>query len=191
MPTPETCTLAEFARRRGVSRKTTTTWKQRGWLTMRGNLVDVAASTKNLATRPEVYRGGRTNRDSTNGAAEMEAARERFRHDDGTLSIQEAQRLKENYLMKLRALEYEKERHALVPADQVEKVWAQAIANARKHLLAIPSKLAERALLCKTPAAMEQLLRDEIYAALTELSRTTFEADDDDDGDGKGNGGAA
>lgn len=185
MPTPETCTLAEFARRRGVSRKTTTTWKQRGWLVMTDDgQVDVAGSTNLLNQRPAVYRGGHTNRDSTNGGAEMEAAREQLRHDDSAMTHAEALRVKEVYLAKLRKLEFETESGRLVPCDQVEKAWGQLIANARKHLLAIPTKLAERILLAKTPADAERILRDEIYAALTELSQTQFVAD----GGGKTNG---
>lgn len=50
---------AEFARRRGVSKKTVTEWKQRGLLTMTdAGLVDVEASEWNLDQRPATYRGG-------------------------------------------------------------------------------------------------------------------------------------
>jgi hypothetical protein len=42
-------TQAEFARRRGVSRKTVTKWKQAGKLVMQGELVDVEASEARLA----------------------------------------------------------------------------------------------------------------------------------------------
>ncbi|ACS42399.1 hypothetical protein [Methylorubrum extorquens] len=50
---------AEFARRRGVSKKTVTEWKQRGLLTMtEAGLVDVEASEWNLDQRPVTYRGG-------------------------------------------------------------------------------------------------------------------------------------
>jgi hypothetical protein len=39
---------SEFARLCGVSRKTITTWKVRGWLTFEGDLVDVEASNETL-----------------------------------------------------------------------------------------------------------------------------------------------
>jgi hypothetical protein len=41
-------TQAEFARLKGVSRKTVTVWKDQGRLTMNGNLVDVEASQAEL-----------------------------------------------------------------------------------------------------------------------------------------------
>jgi len=49
---------AEFSRLKGVSRKTATIWKQKGWLVVTdAGLVDVAAL---LAQRPTTYRGGST-----------------------------------------------------------------------------------------------------------------------------------
>jgi hypothetical protein len=49
---------AEFARQRQVSRQTVMTWKRRGNIVMIGGQVDVGASDRMLADRPEVYRGG-------------------------------------------------------------------------------------------------------------------------------------
>jgi hypothetical protein len=190
MPTPELVTLAEFARRRGVSRKTTSMWKAKGWLVLRDGRVDVAASTALLNQRPPTYRGGHTNRGHTvDGATAMAEAREHLRHDDGFLSLVEAQRLKENYLMRLRKLELETASKKLIPADEAERGWMQLVSTCRAHLLALPNKLAERILLCKTPVAVEQLLRLEIHGALKELSEITYVADGDGDG-GKANGGA-
>lgn len=42
------CTQAEFARMHGVSRKTATQWKTRGWLVFKGERVDVEASNAKL-----------------------------------------------------------------------------------------------------------------------------------------------
>ncbi len=50
---------ADFAKSHGVSRKTVTTWKARGWLVMEGDEVNVEASNANIelhrkpVTRPE------------------------------------------------------------------------------------------------------------------------------------------
>lgn len=56
-------TQAAFARRRGVSKKTVTEWKQSGLLTMtEAGLVDVDASEWSLDQRPANYRGGITHR---------------------------------------------------------------------------------------------------------------------------------
>jgi len=39
---------SDFAKLHGVSRKTVTTWKQRGWLVMDGEEVDAEASNESL-----------------------------------------------------------------------------------------------------------------------------------------------
>lgn len=52
-------TQAEYSRYRGVSKKTVTIWKQQGRIKLINGFVDVVASNKMLAGRPEVYRGGR------------------------------------------------------------------------------------------------------------------------------------
>ncbi|MBO1019331.1 hypothetical protein IPV08_05045, partial [Methylobacterium sp. SD274] len=52
-------TQAEFSRRRGVSKKTVTDWKQRDLLKFNdAGLVDVETSEWELDQRPAVYRGG-------------------------------------------------------------------------------------------------------------------------------------
>lgn len=54
---------AEFARRRGVSKKTVTEWKQRDLLVMTADgKVDVERSEWSLDQRPATYRGGTTHR---------------------------------------------------------------------------------------------------------------------------------
>lgn len=40
----ESCSQAEFSRMHGVSKKTVTLWKQRGWLVMVGDRVDIFKS---------------------------------------------------------------------------------------------------------------------------------------------------
>ncbi|MCJ2034540.1 hypothetical protein, partial [Methylobacterium sp. J-068] len=54
---------ADFARRRGVSRKTVTGWKQKGILVLgEAGLIDVEATEWALDQRPANYRGGVTHR---------------------------------------------------------------------------------------------------------------------------------
>ncbi|WP_461659002.1 hypothetical protein [Methylorubrum aminovorans] len=70
---------AEFARRRGVSRKAVTTWKQKGLLVLDGaGRVDVERTEWNLDQRPTTYRGGVTHRPvrakDGNNASHAEAA---------------------------------------------------------------------------------------------------------------------
>jgi hypothetical protein len=60
---PKFLSQAEFARRRGVSRRAVTTWKQKGLLVLDGTgRVDVEATDWNFDQRPTTYRGGVTYR---------------------------------------------------------------------------------------------------------------------------------
>ncbi|MGF7051897.1 hypothetical protein GGC47_001062 [Bosea sp. OAE752] len=58
--------MSEFARYRGVSRKTVSEWKQRGLLVFGEGagfteMVDIAATDRRLADRPAINRGGEAN----------------------------------------------------------------------------------------------------------------------------------
>ena len=54
-----TVSQAEYARLRGVAKKTATIWKQKGFLILTADGgVDVEASDAKLAARPVQYRGG-------------------------------------------------------------------------------------------------------------------------------------
>ncbi|MHC2090034.1 hypothetical protein [Methylobacterium sp. CM6244] len=60
---PKFLSQADFARRRGVTRKAVTGWKQKGLLVVSDvGLIDVEASEWNLDQRPATYRGGVTHR---------------------------------------------------------------------------------------------------------------------------------
>ena len=192
----------QYAKHRGISVQRVSELKRQGRLILNGKKVEVEETDKALDLQLATYRGGQAGGSrsaaaraqdaaSANGGDEMAAARERLRQDDGFPTLAEAVRMKEVYLARLRQLEFETESKKLVPAAQVERTWGQAIAVAREHLLHLPYKLAERALLCKTPAEMEKLLRNEIHDALRSLSEVTFEASDDGDDNGKANGGSA
>ena len=57
---PTVMSLAAFARSHQVAGPTVTGWRRRGYLVMTADgKVDVAASNKRLADRPDVHRGGR------------------------------------------------------------------------------------------------------------------------------------
>jgi len=60
----------------------------------------------------------------------------------------------------------------LVPAAEVEMLWAHQVAVARARLLAIPAKCAVRVKMGQTTAEVATILRQEVYAALDELSRS-------------------
>jgi hypothetical protein len=51
-------TLAAFARLHGVSKPCVSGWKKRGYLVITSDGVDVLASNRRLADRPDVHHGG-------------------------------------------------------------------------------------------------------------------------------------
>jgi hypothetical protein len=109
---PKTMTEAEFARRRGVSRKTVYVWKSRGYVVLAGDgKVDVTASGKELDARPATYRGGKASQPS---ASTIE--------DASVVSIAEAIRRKEVALAKRRELDYEIASGKLVNAADIEAI---------------------------------------------------------------------
>lgn len=60
---PKFLTQAEFARRRGVSRKSVTAWKAKGLLVLaEDGKVNVSETEWKLDDRPATYRGGVTHR---------------------------------------------------------------------------------------------------------------------------------
>jgi hypothetical protein len=178
MPTLKTVSLAEFSRLRGVSRKTVSVWRQKGWLvTAKDGRVEVAASVARLAQRPAVYRGGRTK-----GGIELaEAKLDELLAETAPLSLVEAQRVKENYLAKLRRLEFETESKTLVPADQVEQCWTTLVGVVKKHALALPNAAADE-LAMKSAAECAAILTRRIRHMLAELAAT--EVVDSDNGNG-------
>lgn len=71
---------SDFARLHGVSRKTVTMWKSRGWLIMSGDDIDVAASNAQLekyrksVNRPEKQKTSAPEKESWPGVACARAA---------------------------------------------------------------------------------------------------------------------
>jgi phage terminase Nu1 subunit (DNA packaging protein) len=71
----------------------------------------------------------------------------------------------------------EKTRGTLLDADEVAQAWSEMIANARAKLLAMPTKLSPRLVNIAEPGAISELIRIEVYAALTELSESESKTD--------------
>jgi hypothetical protein len=185
-------TQADFARRRGVSRKAVTSWKQKGLLTIRDDgLINVEETEWNLDQRPAVYRGGVTHRpvrgrdqNNSDGPAVAKPARrqaqqdapddaadpasEGFDPDGENLPLAEAVRRKENYLSLLRKREFEISNREWVRIEDVGAQVEQEYATVRERLLTIPGKIADR-LVGKDRGEIEATLRQEITEALHEL----------------------
>jgi len=173
-----TVSQAEFARLRGVSRKTVTLWKGQGRLTLTADgLVDVAASDAMLAQRPPVYRGGKkkSRKDGPATAAQdsppvMDRPPEEIAKIAGW-SLPEAQRVKENYLALLREQEFNIAQRNLVLIDDVVTEVTRQFGIVRERLLNIPGKLAPLLASADSERAkVEAAIREELYEALSQLS---------------------
>jgi hypothetical protein len=84
--------------------------------------------------------------------------------------FQAAQARKEEHLAELRRLEVERRKGELVPRQAVLETWQNALIIARQRLLALPAKIAHEAAHLPAPE-VHRIVKREIYAALTELSR--------------------
>jgi phage terminase Nu1 subunit (DNA packaging protein) len=74
------------------------------------------------------------------------------------------------------------DREEYVPAAAVLNVWSKRITNCRSRLLAIPTKLAMPLVNLREPSLIAEVLRREIYQALTELSSGVGIDESGDDG---------
>lgn len=182
---------SEYARRRGVSKKTVTKWKQAGRLVLVDGKVDVDATDALLAERK-----GNGNRRKPDPVTPAEPKPEQPGDDDADdpyidelaarldrgemLTTAEAERIKENYLARKRRLEFDREAGRVVDADAVADVFGQACARVRTRLLGIPTKVAPRLANQSQAPTIEDLVRAEITEALEELSRIDDKPDGGD-----------
>lgn len=174
---------AEYARHRGVSRKTVTGWKQKGRLVLNeAGLVDVKATDARLDERPENYRGGVTAppRPGVTGNTPPEVT-PAVAADPAILnkspaeiaealdwSTAEAQRVKEIYLALLRRQEYEVAQGKLVEIEAVGTLVEREYSVVRERMLAVPGKMGAK-LVGLERAEITAALQAEVSEALNEL----------------------
>ena len=166
---------AEFAKLRGVSRKTVTIWKQKGQIVIAPDgRVDVVASEARLAERPATYRGGVVSHveppepiDVIDDAT-ADDGDELGDSNDGDLPLAAAVRRKENYLGLLRKHEFEVARGEWVRIEDVGLHVEREYATIRERLLSIPGKLAA-SLVGMDRVEIEAAIRREMSEALNEL----------------------
>ena len=150
---------SDFAKLHGVSRKTVTSWKARGWLVLAGDDIDVEASNANIerfrktVTRPEKKavgnkQGNKTgNRSSGNKSGNKndkdlpESATktvERMIAEHGvTMTLDEARQMKENFLALLTQLEYDIKSGQVLPYKDMIEAVGNEYARMRTRLIAI------------------------------------------------------
>ncbi|WP_387467649.1 RNA polymerase subunit sigma-70 [Photorhabdus sp. RM323S] len=182
---------SEFAKLHGVSRKTVTQWKARGWLVLDGDDIDVDASNANV----ERYRKSVTRTDnkiegnkqgnksgnrsrgnkSDSGRTESPAKIvERMIAEKGaTMTFDEARTLKENFLALLTQLEYEIKSGQVLPYKDMIEAVGQEYSRMRTRLIAIAPEHGPRLrVLASTTNDTEfvQALQEVVYEAMEELS---------------------
>lgn len=173
---------SEFAALHDVSRKTVTTWKARGWLVFAGDQVDVDASNANLkkyrregVSIPVTSPGNTGNKPAqvtTEPGETFEQAAVRVLAANGAdMNLDEAKRVKENYIALLNQLEYDKESGLVVEVASVCKAVGAEYAKVRTRLLAIPAEQAPRIHRMKTVAEVQDVLQELIVEALEELTQ--------------------
>ncbi|UAN52207.1 RNA polymerase subunit sigma-70 [Serratia sp. JSRIV002] len=186
---------SDFAKLHGVSRKTVTTWKARGWLVLAGDDIDVEASNANIerfrktVTRPEKKAAGNKqgnktgNRPSGNKSGNKndkdrpESATktvERMIAEHGvTMTLDEARQMKENFLALLTQLEYDIKSGQVLPYKEMIEAVGNEYARMRTRLIAIAPEHGPRLrVLASTTndAEFVQALQEVVYEAMEELS---------------------
>ncbi|ABB11155.1 hypothetical protein [Burkholderia lata] len=186
---------SEFAVLHRVSRKTVTKWKERGWLVFAGDEVDVDSSNALLkryrrdgiqsVTQPEEgnTKGNKANltpkrvtsRNSEvtirDGETAATAAERVLVATGAEMNVDEAKRVKENYLALQAQLEYDRDAGLVVAVSDVAKAVGDEYAKVRSRLLAIPAEHAPRIQRLKSAVEVQDALQEIITEALEELTR--------------------
>lgn len=191
---------SDFAKLHNVSRKTVTMWKSRGWLIMSGDDIDVAASNaqlekyrktvnrpskhyalppakKNITPTPPVV----NDRDD-NGLPSLENIAKDFILENGAeLSLDEARRVKENYLALLTKLEFQQKDGQLIEMTVAEEVLFNAFRQQRDSWLNWPSRVAPlMAADLGVPAdRMTEVLIEHVHKHISVLGEPEFNPSED------------
>jgi hypothetical protein len=125
-----------------------------------------AGNTEGNTPAPPPARPGRPRRETP-----AEAAERIVLNAGGLLSEADAQTLKENYLARLRQLEYDTKAGQVVLIREVVEAVGAEYARVRTRLLAIPAEQAPRLAQLKTVPEIQDALMRMIVEALEELTR--------------------
>lgn len=181
---------SDFAKLHGVSRKTITAWKSRGWLVMNGDEIDVDASNANI----ERYRKSSSGPDAKSKVkivkqpqtsewvdeSPTQTAERLIREIGADMSFDEARRIKENYLALLTKLEYEKEDGQRVELSVAESILFAEFRKQRDAWMNWPSRVAPiMAADLGVPAdRMTEVLIEHVHKHITGLGEPEFTTDE-------------
>ncbi|MBK5145989.1 RNA polymerase subunit sigma-70 [Budviciaceae bacterium BWR-B9] len=178
---------SEFAKLHGVSRKTVTTWKARGWLVLDGDEINIEASNANIdryrktVIREDKKKSGNNSGNTTKGNSvgnkpneSVTKIVERIIAENGvTMSLDEARTMKENFLALLTQLEYDEKSGKLLPYKEMIDAVGQEYSRMRTRLIAIAPEHGPRLkglASTTTDAEFVQALQEVVYEAMEELS---------------------
>lgn len=180
---------AQFARLHEVSKKTVTSWKNKGWVILNTDgSVDVELSNKNL----ELYRKEKNTPDDvidfkvTQGNEVTDSGNDSEGNPDPNDEFSgypetklPAKELNRRLTLEKLKLERERARAAeydtairegrLLEADKVYQHDAEVASQLQRKLLSLPSELAVRLSAINSPAEIESLLREELTYCLNEF----------------------
>lgn len=149
---------SDFAKLHGVSRKTVTLWKARGWLVSAKGVVDVDASNAQIERyRKSVIQPKKTGQGNELGnkgnslpklllctpddeTPEQTAVRI-LGSEGATMTLDEARRVKENYLALLHQLDYERKSGELVELAVAETILFDQARASRDAWLNWPTRI--------------------------------------------------
>ncbi|QTL38792.1 RNA polymerase subunit sigma-70 [Xenorhabdus budapestensis] len=182
---------SEFAKLHGVSRKTVTQWKARGWLVMAGDDINVEASNANIERyRKTVTRSEKKPKGNKQGNSQGNKPGntlgntpkpdtpaqvvERILTERGaTMSLDEAKTMKENYLALLTQHEYDLKSGKVLPWQDMIDAVRQEYSRMRTRLIAIAPEHGPRLRAMAgtdTDTEFVVALQEIIYEAMEELS---------------------
>jgi len=150
-------TIAEFARRHGVSKQTVHNWRRRGYIVhAKDGHIDREASDRLLDARPAVYRGGVLGGNPPrNGNGNGDAHEE-----PGTLA--DALRRKESANARLRELEWDIESGKVVLVSDAIRALGGVLGLVRSGLLRLGQTISTRAATCADAAALKAMVDAEV-----------------------------
>lgn len=90
-------------------------------------------------------------------------------------SVYESRAWGEAYKAKLSQVEYERAVSAVLPVELVEQIWIGLLSNFRARMLSIPPKIAPQLQGLEDISEIEQLIKEQIYEGLNELSEFDVE----------------
>ncbi|PHM22659.1 hypothetical protein [Xenorhabdus budapestensis] len=177
---------SDFAKLHGVSRKTITVWKSRGWLVMEGDEIDVDASNANIEryrkspstaeTKPKLKKEKKQHVDESVDESPTQTAERLIREIGADMSFDEARRIKENFLALLTKLEYEKEDGQLIELSVAESILFTEFRGQRDAWMNWPSRIAPiMAADLGVPAdRMTEVLIEHVHKHITGLGEPEF-----------------